>query len=160
MKKLSREQTVNLAKSYAEKGFYCSEAVLLTFCDLLDIQSDLVPAIATGFGAGIGRRGAVCGAVSGAVMGLGLRFGSKDVPSEKVKSEEPPHWFALEILTRFEKAHGSYLCRDLIKSDLDKSEGRQQYVEKNHWETTCREVIGSAAGLAWDIFMEREKQKT
>jgi hypothetical protein len=36
-------------------GFNCAEAVLMVGCEILEIKTDLVPKLATGSGAGIGR---------------------------------------------------------------------------------------------------------
>lgn len=49
-----KEKVVEFAGSYADSGFLCSESVLLAISDLLDIEDELIPKIATGFGAGIG----------------------------------------------------------------------------------------------------------
>ena len=65
---MDRQTVVELAKSYAIEDFLCSESVLLAISDLLNVRSELVPKIATGFGAGIGGQGEVCGAVSGAIL--------------------------------------------------------------------------------------------
>jgi hypothetical protein len=66
---LTKDEAVNLAASHAEAEFLCSEAVLMALAKCLGVESKLIPKIATGFGAGIGRQGEVCGALSGAVMG-------------------------------------------------------------------------------------------
>jgi hypothetical protein len=77
---LTKDETVNIAASHAEEEFLCSEAVLITLAECLGVESKLIPRIATGFGAGVGREGEVCGALSGAVMGLGLKFGREVSP--------------------------------------------------------------------------------
>jgi C_GCAxxG_C_C family probable redox protein len=72
---LSRSEIMAVAASHAEGDLLCSESVLLAISELLGVESELIPRIATGFGAGIGRRGEVCGALAGGVMGLGLVYG-------------------------------------------------------------------------------------
>jgi C_GCAxxG_C_C family probable redox protein len=70
------------AFSYFRIGYNCAESVLLAIAkDALEINSDLILRIATGFGSGISRRGYVCGAVSGAVMDFGLKYG-RNSPEE------------------------------------------------------------------------------
>jgi C_GCAxxG_C_C family probable redox protein len=96
---LTREETARTAVGYAEQGFLCSEAVLMAIGDLLGFKSEAIPRMATGFGAGIGRRGEICGAVSGGVMGLGLRFGRDAVESDE--EERRPYWYAAEFLDGF-----------------------------------------------------------
>ena len=57
-------------------GFNCAEAVLTVLSKRLEKLGrpcgEVVPCVATGFGAGIGRSGGTCGALSGAVLALGL----------------------------------------------------------------------------------------
>ena len=62
---LSKEETVRLAVSHAEKGFLCSESVLMALGECVGVFNEVIPRIAMVFGAGIGRRGEVCGALAG-----------------------------------------------------------------------------------------------
>jgi C_GCAxxG_C_C family probable redox protein len=146
---LTREETIRLAAGYAEEGFLCSESVLMALGDCLGISSDLIPRIATGFGAGIGRKGEVCGAASGGVMGLGLKFGREVV--EGGEGERKPYWFATEFLTRFEARCGEVRCQDLLGLDLSRPEAVEEYRRRGYWDTKCRELIKTAAGLSHDL---------
>jgi C_GCAxxG_C_C family probable redox protein len=145
---LSREDVQERAKSYAEKGYLCSEAVLLSLADCFGIQNDLIPKIATGFGAGIARSGMVCGAVSGAVIGLGIRFGRSTPGDTRSKR---PYWFSKELVKAFKDEYQNLECPKLLKLDLDKEEEYKLYSERKYWATRCREYIITAAGLAYDI---------
>ena len=158
--KLSREETVELAKSYAEKGLMCSEAVLLTICDFLGIENKSIPAIATGFGAGIGGYSSVCGALSGGIMGLGIRFGRSMPLPEETQSPRRVYWFAQELISKFSETHNSYICKELTGCDFNEPGGREKFDKEKHWERTCREIIGSVAGLVYDIFIEEEVLST
>ena len=144
---------MELAESYAAKGFLCSESVLLAISQLSGVQCSIVPRIATGFGAGLGGRGMVCGAVTGGVMGLGIHLGG----NEANKHEAKAYWFAQEFLDRFEKKHGSLTCRELTGCDFATEEGRKKYEEERLWETRCREYIGTAAALACELVNDETK---
>jgi C_GCAxxG_C_C family probable redox protein len=144
---LSRGKVVDLAESYAESGFLCSESVLLSLCDHLQISSDLVPRIATGFGAGIGGQGLVCGAISGAVIALGIKFG-RDQPEKKGYK---PYWFAAEFLKRFRRDWRCWTCHELTGCNLTTDAGRKKYDDNKLWETRCRKLIATASGIAYDI---------
>ncbi|MFX0116565.1 MAG: C-GCAxxG-C-C family protein [Candidatus Hodarchaeota archaeon] len=159
MEKRTKEDIVELAKSHAEDGFLCSEAVLLALSDLLEADNNSIPAIATGFGAGIGGWGSVCGAASGAVMGLGLKFGRKTPTMPENARFDRPYWYSKDFLFRFAEMNGSFLCRELTGCDITKQEGLEKYRSENHWKTTCRELIGKATGLAIDILMENSEIK-
>ena len=146
---LSREEVVRLAAGYAEEKFLCSEAVLMALSRCLGVSSEIIPRIATGFGAGIGREGEVCGALSGGVMGLGLRFGRSTVEDED--GERRPYWFSMELAARFREKLGHVRCVDLIGLDLSIPEDNQAYDARGLWETTCREIIMTATDLAYGL---------
>lgn len=145
-----KDEVVELAKSYAIKGFLCSGSVLLAISECLEIRNELIPKIATGFGAGMGGRGSVCGAISGGIMALGLKFGG-DAGKQKISR----YWFAFELLERFEKEFGHVMCRELTGCDLTTEIGRKKYTDENLWETKCRQYIGSATAIVFDMINKR-----
>jgi len=145
----SRDEVVTLAEAYAGEGFLCSEAVLWALSRALEIDSELIPKIATGFGAGIGRTSHVCGAAAGAVMGLGLRFGRSEI--EELPEGRRPYWYATEFIDRFREEHGSTTCAGLTGLDLSEPGAIDTYNERSLWETLCRDLIGEATALAYDI---------
>jgi len=151
---LSKEDVVRRAADYAEEDFLCSEAVLMALSECLGVSSKIIPRIATGFGAGIGRKGEVCGALSGGVMGLGLRFGRST--AEEEDGERRPYWFSTKFAARFREQLGHVRCEDLLGLDLSRVEDVQTYHERGLWETTCRDIIKVATRLAYDILMADE----
>jgi len=151
---MHKDKVVELAKSCAAEGFLCSESVLLAVSNWLEIRSELIPRIATGFGAGIGGRGSVCGAISGGIMALGLKFGRNDTK----KKETKPYWFASELLRRFEKEFGCTMCRELTQCDLTTEAGRKKYTYEKLWETKCRQYIGSVTAIVFDLISEKTSQ--
>jgi C_GCAxxG_C_C family probable redox protein len=146
---LLRDKVMKNATYYAMRGFLCSEAVLLAISEYLGITSELIPRIATGFGAGIGRRGEVCGALAGGAMGLGLKFG-RSTPESR-KNERRPYWFAKELTERFKSQFGHLRCMDLLGLNLSRLEDVEAYRKKNMWNTRCRWLISETAGLCYDL---------
>jgi C_GCAxxG_C_C family probable redox protein len=146
---VTRDETVKLAENYADKRLLCSESVLLALAVAQGAKSPLIPRIATGFGAGVGRRGELCGALAGAVMGLGIKYGRDEggFPQEGKR----PYWFASELLDRFDDEHGKVRCFDLLGLDLTTEKGTDEYNRLGHWERTCRGFIREATGLAYDM---------
>jgi C_GCAxxG_C_C family probable redox protein len=142
----SNDDIVNLAKSFAEKGWLCSESVLLAISEWLGIRNELIPRIASGFGAGIGGRGSVCGAISGGVMALGLKFGRADP-----KQENRAYTFSSELLTRFEKEFGHVTCRELTGCDFTTEAGRIRYADEKMWATKCGQYIAGATAIVFEI---------
>jgi C_GCAxxG_C_C family probable redox protein len=142
----SRESIVNLAKSYSEKHWLCSESVLLAISEWLGVRSELIPRIASGFGGGIGGSGSVCGAVSGGVIALGIKFGRADL-----KQENRAYTLSSELMTRFEKEFGHINCRELTECDFSTEEGRRTYTDEKMWENKCRQYIASSTAIVFDI---------
>ena len=149
----SKDEIIKLVASYAAKGFLCSEAVLLAIRDYLEVRSELVPKIATGFGAGMGR-GEVCGAISGGIIALGLEFG-RNSPK---KQEKKAYWFATELLERFEREFSHVTCRELTRCDLTTEVGRKKYADEKLWETKCRQYIETTTAIVFDLISERNSE--
>jgi C_GCAxxG_C_C family probable redox protein len=147
---MSKVEAVRLAAGYAEEGFLCSEAVLMALSECLGVSSEIIPRIATGFAAGMGRNGEVCGALSGGVVGLGLRFGR----STAEEGERRPYWFSAELAARFREQLGHIRCEDLLGLDLSRVEDVKTYHERGLWETACQEIIKVATGLAYDMLKD------
>jgi predicted phosphate transport protein (TIGR00153 family) len=66
---LSEDEAVEEVTKCVDQGFLCVEAVLKTLADAKGVESEYIPAIATGMGAGVGRTGQICGAVTGCNSG-------------------------------------------------------------------------------------------
>ena len=115
------------------------------------VESPLIPRIATGFGAGVGRSGEVCGAVTGAVMGLSIRYGRDRVAPVK---DWRPYWYATELLERFRGEHGEIRCPALLGLDVAKPEDYEEFNRRNLWVNSCTRYILSATGIARDIIEE------
>jgi len=150
---LSKEETLKLAEGYAGQRFLCSESCLMALAKCQGVESPLVPRIATGFGAGVGRCGEICGAVTGAVMGLSIRYGRDKV--EPIKDRRP-YWYSTELLRRFQEEHGELRCPALLGLDIDKLAEYEEYNKKNLWQHKCTKYILSATAMAWDILEENK----
>jgi len=149
---VTREETVTGAAGYAEDGFLCSEAVLMAIRDALGASCGYIPRVATGFAAGMGRTGNLCGAFTGAVMGLGLALG-RDRPTV---GDRAPHWYSKKMAEAFKEVEGSLTCPDILGLDIGDPGDYQTYRDRNMWGTVCRDLIKTAAGLAYDILVEEK----
>ncbi len=146
---ITKDETMDLAALKAEEGWLCSEAVLQALAEALNVSSELIPRIATGFAAGIGRSGEVCGAVSGAILGLGLKYGRNNL--EEAPPGRRPHWFATELIQAIKERHGTVTCAGVLDLDLKDPGDLETYYKLDHWNTTCRELIKETTALAWDL---------
>lgn len=136
-------------------GYNCSEAVLITLAEHLGIKSDAIPAVASGFGGGIGRTGEICGAVAGGVMALGLAVGRKD-PADGAKRLEASN-LADELVGRFRRYWNSVVCRELIGFVLKDPGMQERYAAENIRENCCRRLVSFVAEECRDILERRER---
>ncbi len=119
-------------------------------CQEYEIESEIVPRIASGFGGGIGNTGAVCGAVVGAVMAIGLMV---------ERGETMQDWMRLaavaqEFRRRFEAEMGTISCRELTGADLTTEEGLQKYMSSDTPQTVCFPAVAVAYRLVMDLLKE------
>ena len=100
--------------------------------------------LATGLGAGMARRGEVCGALTGGILVLGLKFGRGG--QQDRSATERTYEKSEELITRFEKQHGSCLCRALLNGcDLRTAEGQQYFREHDLLHKTCVRCVETVA---------------
>jgi len=133
------------------QGHNCAQSVVHAFQPELGIDSATALKCACGFGSGLGRRQETCGAVTGGVLVLGLCHGrARGEP--KTKTDET-YARVRDLMTRFEQAHGSCACRELLSGcDLQTEEGQREFKEKNFLNERCvhyvREVVAMLDELA------------
>ena len=100
------------AKEYFKEGYNCCQAVVLAFCDTVDIDEKTALLIASSFGGGVGRLKQICGAVSGMCIILGLKQG---YISPKATDEKMAHYADIrKLVGEFEERNGSFICEKLI----------------------------------------------
>jgi C_GCAxxG_C_C family probable redox protein len=140
MKGKAAEKAVSLFDS----GFNCAESVLLALSEHFHQESSIIPQIATGFGAGVGRSGQICGALSGAVMAIGLLKGCDKGEEEREKRNEA-YESVRQMIKAFEKEFGSSQCRALTQCDLQTQEGKEKYRREELRKTLCQKFVGWCA---------------
>lgn len=121
-------------------------------CQDYNINSDVIPRIASGFGGGIGNTGATCGAVVGAVMAIGLI---------KERGESLEDYMSLakvvqEFRSRFEAEMNTINCRELTGLDLTKEIDSDQLMNSDIPATVCIPAVGLAYRLVVDLLKETQ----
>ena len=119
-------------------------------CQEFEIENEIVPRIASGFGGGIGNTGAVCGAVAGAVMAIGLKKERGDTMEDWLRIAR----VAQEFRRRFEAEMGTINCRELTGADLTTEEGLQQYMSSDTPQRVCFPAVAVAYRLVVDLLKE------
>ncbi len=142
-------RTETAVRTFLE-GYNCAQAVFHAFAADLGMDPDAALKAACGFGGGMGRNGEVCGAVSGAVLAIGLRFGRGK--GQDKEAAEASYRKVRELMDRFRREHGSFLCRRLIDGcDLATEEGLRFYNEKDLRGRVCRHFVHTSARVLEDL---------
>jgi amino-acid N-acetyltransferase len=129
-----------------DAGWSCAESVVAELAHRQGIESDLLPAIATGFCGGVSRSGGMCGAVSGAVMAISLVDGRKSAAD----SREPTYAAVQGLVDGFAKEFGSVNCPELLGLRLGADEGRAAFRARG-LNRRCRSFVRRATEMAAEI---------
>ena len=114
MNNIELKQRTELAVSYFEQGYNCSQAVFMAYADKYQIDRETAAKLATSFGGGMGRLREVCGAVSGMFFVLGLHYPFTQ-PTDKV-AKDANYKAVQRTAAEFKSVMGSYICADLLKT--------------------------------------------
>ncbi len=146
-------QTGKKVQELFASGFFCAESVLKAVAMENGADSDVLPAIATGFCGGMSRHAEMCGAVTGGIMGLGLVFGRNTV-EDKIQS---CYEAVTEFLKTFKELHGSLNCKDLIGYDLGVAEELEKFRIENPEYEKCTRFSMDAASMVQEIINCKKK---
>ncbi|MCG8411470.1 MAG: C-GCAxxG-C-C family protein [Bacteroidales bacterium] len=135
-------------KLYAN-GFNCSQVIIASFADLLDLNEEKAILMASGFGGGMGKMQNTCGAITGSYMVIGFLRG-KFVEENKVSNEESGI-LVREFTKRFTEIHKSTNCKALIKFDIGTKEGMEEAVKAEVFKKKCSSYIITAIEILEDI---------
>jgi len=132
------------------KGYNCAQSILYTFSDELGIDENTALRIATGFGAGMGRKQEVCGAVTGGIMVIGLKYGRGENDERKVMDQA--YIKVRALMDRFSAKHGAFICRELVgRCELTTDEGQKEYREQDMLHRVCIPCVETVAEILDDI---------
>ncbi len=116
-------------------GYNCAQAVVFNYAEALALPIDAALKMATGFGAGMGRKQEVCGAVSGGIMVLGSLFGRGEYDAKE--RQDDVYKKVRFLIDGFAKESGTILCREILDGcDLCTEQGQQRFKEEN-MKTIC-----------------------
>ena len=93
------------------RGYSCSQAVVVAFCDVTGMKPQYAARLSSSFGGGMGRMREVCGAVSGMLTVAGLLYGYSTPGDDAAKRA---HYTLVQALAgQFREEHGSIICREI-----------------------------------------------
>ena len=111
------------------------------------IQSDIIPAIASGFCGGMSRTDGLCGALVGGIMALGILYGRKS------SKDSPKKIYALteRLVHDFERQFGSRNCSNLLGCDISTPAGEAVFEAKKLGKTLCLEITVKTTDLVMQM---------
>ena len=134
------------AIEYFKQGYNCSQAVVLTFKDVLTIDANELCKIASPFGGGLSRMRETCGAGTGMVLVLGNLIGYSTPEMGEKKHELYKN--TQEILKIFENKYGSLTCRNLLNLSVKHDDPKPSVRDHSFFDKRpCPELIGGAAEI-------------
>lgn len=146
------------AIEYFKQGYNCSQAVVLTFKDVLTIDANELCKIASPFGGGLSRMRETCGAVSGMVLVLGNIIGYSTPEMGENKHELYKN--TQEILKIFENRYGSLTCRNLLNLSVKHDDPKPSIRDHSFFaKRPCPELIGGAAEILEEYLIKIGKIK-
>jgi len=137
------------AEMFAQ-SFNCCQSVLATCGAGRGVPRDLAIRLGEGPGGGFGRMGNICGAVSGAAMAVGLKH-NRGPDAKDAAGRAEAQRCVREFMRRFEEAHGSLVCRDLVGFDISTDAGYQAARDSGAMKELCPKFIRTAVEIVEDL---------
>lgn len=144
-----------LAKELFKKGYNCSQSVVLAFCDVTGLDSEIALKISSSFGGGMGRLREVCGAVSGMFIVAGILDGYSDPVDREAKAE---HYKLIQSLAmNFKNENQSIICRELLGLSVEKESPIPEERNEGYYKKRpCAELVEFAAEIL-DEYIQKKK---
>ena len=143
---LKQSERAQKAMELFKEGYNCSQAIVLTFKDLCDIDEKTALKLSSSFGGGMGRLREVCGAVSGMFMVAGMLYGYDEPKAFDAKAE---HYARIqELAADFAANTGSIVCRTMLGLGESKdSPIPEKRTDSYYKKRPCPQIIGTAAAI-------------
>lgn len=124
----------------------CCESVLLALKDHIGVETDLIPKVGTGIGAGVSLNGLLCGSVSSIAIAVGIKYGR----NSPVENPQPVWNIVDKYVAEFKDKFGYVNCRELTGLDVKTKEGLKEYFAKVH-DYACADRIRFAVQKGVEI---------
>ena len=117
-----------------------------------NIQSDLIPAIASGFCGGMARTDGLCGALVGGIMALGVLFGR----NSSADSHKKVYALTERLVGDFEKQFGSRNCSDLLGCNISTRAGETVFETRKLGKTLCLDITVKTTELVMQVIENKD----
>ena len=130
-------------------GLNCAQAVVTSYSENMNFDSNLALSISCGFGGGMGKLQETCGAVTGSFMVLGI-YNCKKF-SENKERKEATYSMVQKFSERFKHINSSTDCISLLKCDLKTEEGNRYAKENDLFGTICEKCISDSIRIISEL---------
>lgn len=140
-----------------KEGYNCSQAVVLAFEDLYELDRETAARFSSAFGGGLSRLREVCGSVSGMCMVAGLLYGYADPKDREAKTE---HYKRIqELAGEFAEKNKSIVCRELLGlgAGVKQTHVPEERTEEYYKKRPCMELVGTAAAILEGYIREQKE---
>lgn len=137
------ESRVEKATMRHQKGYNCAQAVACTYCDLVDVDEEMMFKAVEALGLGMGCMEGTCGAVSGACVLAGFKNSAANL--DNPNSKGATYKLSKEIITKFTELNKSTICKDL------------KGVETGIVLRKCPDCIKDAARITEEVLFRESK---
>ena len=144
------------AKEKFLQGYACSQAVALTFCDVMGVEEEVVSKMMLPFGGGIGRLRMTCGAISGMVAVVGMVFSKAEKTPENKKEI---YAIVQELCAKFKAETGSLICSELLsgmKVPVEVGGEAEARTTEYYKKRSCGEMVALAAQILEEYLQSKE----
>ncbi len=145
-----------IARDLFLEGYACSQAIVLAFKDIVDLDEEQLKKISLPFGGGIGRLRLTCGAFSGMLIIISLLFANyEDVEENKIKTYE----IVQELSRRFTLKLNTLSCEELLKQanlEIEKGGNPEARTNEYYKKRPCGKIVYTAAEILNDYLVEKE----
>lgn len=144
------------AKNYFYEGYACSQALVMAFKDLVNVDEETLKTIALPFGGGIGRLRLTCGAFSGMIIITSLIFSNNNNSIEENKTNV--YAIVQELSNRFEKTFETKSCLELLKRVENVETGGKPETrnEQYYVKRPCANIVYKSAEILEQYLIEQK----
>ena len=152
------EERVARARELFLEGYNCAQAVVMAYCDVMELAPEQAARIAASFGGGMGRMREVCGTVSGMALVASALAPSSD--PKNMAERQQNYALVQSFAGSFRQENGDIVCRRLVgweplvekRETTMPSESTTEYYKKR----PCVEYVGCAARIIAEYIASRE----
>lgn len=143
------EKYSQMSVEFFSNGYCCAESILLAIAKANNIQSDLIPKIATGLCSGIAKTDSLCGALTGGILGINILTGRTEPNADRIENYE----LIQELTDYFKDSFDDVTCKGVCGYDLTTSSGNEEF-EKAGAKTHCISVVEKATFKTLQLLAE------